>query len=142
MQSSQANFKSVAASYRAALSKHKRYQSVAAEGALSVDHLEEAKLAVEQQQQVMASEQAAVTMQRETVAQQEEAVIAVQARLTKAQTYLNPSQAEIAIAEANIAQEEASGRATLATLAKEHQALLRQQLEIEKQFQRDRSELR
>lgn len=142
MNSSQANLKSVEASYRAAQSKHKRYQSVAAQGALSVDHLEEAKLAVEQQQQAIASEQASVAMQRETVAQLDSAVVAARARLARVQTYLNPSQAEIAIAEANIAQEEARGRSTLATLHKEQQALLQQQLEIDKQLKRDRYELR
>ncbi len=140
--SSQANLKSVEASYLAAHSKHKRYQSVAAQGALSLDHLEEAKLAVEQQQQAVVSQQATVAMQRETVAQLQEAVAAAKARLERAKTYLNPSQAEIAIAEANIAQEQASGRSTLATLDKEQQALLQQQLEIDKQLKRDRHELR
>ena len=142
MNSSQANLKSVKASYLAAQSKHKRYQSVAAEGALSLNHLEEAKLAVEQQQQAVASEQAKVAMQRETLTQLEEAIAAAQARLERAQTYLNPSQAEIAIAQANIAQEQARGRSTLATLYQEQQALGRQQLEIVKQLKGDRHELR
>ncbi len=139
--SSLANLESVEASYLAAHSKHKRYQTVAAQGALSLDQLEEAKLAVLQQQKAVASQQAAVAMQRETVAQLQSAVTAAQARLERVKTYLNPSQAEIAIAKANVAQEQASGRSTLATLHKEQQALLQQQLEIDKQLKRDRHEL-
>lgn len=139
--SSLANLESVEASYLAAHSKHKRYQSVAEQGALSLDQLEEAKLAALQQQQAVASQEAAVAMQRETVAQLQSAITAAQARLQRVKTYLNPSEAEIAIAKANVAQEQASGRSTLATLHKEKQALLQQQLEIDKQLKRDRYEL-
>ena len=102
IKSSQANLKSVEASYLAAHSKHKRYQSVAAQGALSLDHLEEAKLAVDQQQQAVASQQAAVAMQEETVAQLQEAVAAARARLERAKTYLNQTKITAPV-EGNIA---------------------------------------
>ena len=120
VEEAQANLKSVEAALNAARSKRNRYQSVAKQGALSKDQLEEAQLAVHQQQQ---------------------AVEAAQARVQTVKAALNPSSAEVAIARQQIAQEQAAGEATLAKLNQEKQALLQQHIEISKQLQRDSREL-
>ena len=139
--SAKANLRSIEAAYLAAQSKHNRYQSVADEGALPLDQLEEAKLAVRQQQEAIAAQQATVAMHQETIEQRQEAVIAAKARLKRTQAYLYPSRAEVVIAESNIAQEQARGQATLATLNKEREALIQQRIEINKQLERDSHEL-
>ena len=139
--SAQANLRSLQASYLAAQSKHKRYQNVAAQGALPLDQLEEAKLDVQQQEQAIAAQQATIAMHQETIAQRQESVSAARARLKRAQAYLEPSRAEIAIAESAIAQEKASGQATLATLNQEREALIQQRIEINQQLQHDNHEL-
>jgi multidrug efflux pump subunit AcrA (membrane-fusion protein) len=141
MNSAKANLRSVQASYLAAKSKHNRYQSIADRGALSLDQLEEAKLAVDQQQQAVAAQQATVAMQEETIEQLQETVLAAMARLERTKASLHPSRAEVAIAESNIAQEQARGKATLATLNKEREALIQQRIEINKQLERDSHEL-
>ena len=141
MNSARANLRSVWAAYLAARSKHHRYQSVAKEGALPLDRLEEAKLAVQQQQEEIAAQQAQVAMHQETIEQRQEAVLAALARLERTKAYLYPSRAEVAIATSNIAQEQARGQATLATLNKEREALIQQRIEINKQLERDSHEL-
>ena len=64
-----------------------------------------------------------------------------QARLKRVQTALNPSDAQVAISTETIAQLQATGRATLATLNKERQALIQQKIEVNKLLERDRSAL-
>ena len=142
MKSAQANLRSVQASSSAAQSKYKRYQSVANEGALPLDQLEEAKLAVDQQQQAVAAQQATVVMQQETIERLQGSVLAALARLERTQAYLDPSRAEVAIAEANIPREQATGQVTLAILNKEREAIIQQQIETQNQLSRDRQELR
>ncbi len=139
--SAQANLRSLQASYLAAQSKHKRYQSVAAQGALPLNQLEEAKLDVQQQQEAIAAQQATIAMHQETIEQRRENVSAARARLKRAQAYLDPSRAEVAIAESNIAQEQARGQASLATLNKEREALIQQRIEINQQLEHDSHEL-
>ncbi len=139
--SAQANLRSIEAAYLAAQSKHERYQSVADEGALPLNQLEEAQLDVERQKEAIAAQQATVAMHQETIEQRQEAVLAAKARLKRTQAYLDPSRAEVAIAESNIAQEQARGQATLATLNKEREALIQQRIEINKQLERDSHEL-
>ena len=116
VEEAEANSRSVEAALKAARSKRERYQSIAEEGVISQNQLEEAKLEVEQQQQ---------------------AVEAAQARREIAKAALNPSQAEVAIAQQRIAQEKATGEASLARLNKEWEALIQQRIEIEKQLERD-----
>jgi HlyD family type I secretion membrane fusion protein len=65
-----------------------------------------------------------------------------QARLKRVQTALNPSNAEVAIAAENIAQQQATGKATLATLNKERQGLMQQKIEIDRSLKRDRLSLK
>ena len=139
--SAQANLRSLQAAYLAAQSKHKRYQSVADQGALPLDQLEEAKLDVQQQREAIVAQQANIAMHQETIEQRQETVSAARARLKRAQAYLDPSRAEVAIAESNIAQEQARGQATLATLNKEREALIQQRIEVHKQLEHDSHEL-
>lgn len=141
MKSAQANLRSTRASYSAAQSKYNRYQSVASEGALPLNQLEEAKLDVDQQQQAVVAQQATVVMQKETIERLQGAVLAALARLERTQASLDPSRAEVAIAEANIPREQASGRATLAILDKERKAIIQQRIETQNQLSRDRQEL-
>ncbi|MGK7898304.1 MAG: HlyD family efflux transporter periplasmic adaptor subunit [Xenococcus sp. (in: cyanobacteria)] len=141
IESAKANLRSIKAAYLAAKSKHNRYQSIANQGALPLDKLEEAKLNVQQQQEAIAAQAAKVSMQQETIEQRQESVLAAKARLKRTQAYLHPSRAEVVIAEANIAQEQARGKATLATLNKEREALIEQGIEINKQIERDTHEL-
>jgi len=115
-----ANVKAAIASLKAAQSKRNRYEGIAKAGALSQDQFEEAQLAVRQQEQ---------------------AVEATKAKLQHVQTALNPSNAEVAIASQRIAQEKATGKASIATLDKERQALIQQRIEIQKQLERDTREL-
>lgn len=120
VEEAEASVKATIANLRAAQSKRNRYQKVGQEGALSQDQLEEAQLAVRQQEQ---------------------ALEAAEAKLQRVQATLNPSNAEVAIASERIAQEKASGEGNLATLDKEQQALIQQKIEIQKQLERDTREL-
>jgi HlyD family type I secretion membrane fusion protein len=115
-----ANVKAADAILKAAQSKRNRYETVAKAGALSQDQFEEAQLAVRQQEQ---------------------ALQAAKAKLQNVQTALNPSNAQVAIAYNRIAQEKATGKASIATLDKERQALIQQRIEIQKQLERDTREL-
>ncbi len=142
IKSAKANLRSVQASYAAAKSKYNRYQSVANEGALPLDQLEEAKLAVDQQQQAVAAQEATVVMQQETIERLQGAVLAALARLERTQAALDPSRAEVTIAEANIPREQATGQVTLAILNKEREAIIQRQIETQNQLNRDRQELR
>ncbi|BAY22424.1 hypothetical protein NIES2100_21870 [Calothrix sp. NIES-2100] len=118
-QEAQANLHATEAALNAAKLKQKRYESVAE--ALSRDKLEEARLATKQQEQ---------------------AVYAAIAKKQRAKTALNPSHAEVEIATARIAQEKAAGESNKAVLDKELQAMIKQRIEVEKQLERDRSELK
>ncbi|MBW4626619.1 MAG: HlyD family secretion protein [Brasilonema octagenarum HA4186-MV1] len=141
LQSTQANFKSSQAALNAAKSKRNRYQSVAKAGALSYNQLEEAQLVVEQQSSAVEVQQAAVLAQLQAIEQQKQAISAARAKWQRAQAALNPSKAEVAIAQQTIAREQATGKATLATLDKERQALIQQKFEKSKQLERDSREL-
>ncbi|MHC5767077.1 MAG: HlyD family efflux transporter periplasmic adaptor subunit [Nostoc sp.] len=60
----------------------------------------------------------------------------------RAQAALNPSNAEVAMATERIAQEKASGEVNKASLEREHQTLIKQKIETEKQLERDTSEFK
>jgi HlyD family type I secretion membrane fusion protein len=120
VQETESNLKAAEAALNAAKAKLNRYRSAAKQGAISHDQLEEVKLAFQQQQQ---------------------AVSAAKAKLAGAQTALNPSNAEMAIATSRITEAEATGKTSLATLAKEKEALIQQQIEINKQLDKDTRDL-
>jgi HlyD family type I secretion membrane fusion protein len=120
VQETESSLKAAEAALNAAKAKLNRYRSAAKQGAISHDQLEEVKLSFQQQQQ---------------------AVEAAKAKLAGAQTAINPSNAEIAIATSRITEAEATGKASLATLAKEKEALIQQQIEINQQLDKDTSDL-
>ncbi|MBE9209731.1 HlyD family efflux transporter periplasmic adaptor subunit [Nostoc sp. LEGE 06077] len=141
LRAADAQLKSTKIAMSAAEAKRDRYQKIVQAGVLSLNQLEEVQLDVAQQKQAIEMRQAAVEAQKQIIAQQKQTVIAEQAKLRRAQAALNPINAEVAIAQETIAQEIAGGQATLATLNRELQALLQQQLQMKNQIQRDTREL-
>ncbi len=142
LKTARANFHATQAALGAARSKQNRYESVAQQGALSKDQLEEARLAAQQQAQAVKAQLAAVEVQKETIERLQQAVSAAIARKQRAQAALNPSNAGVEIAAERIAQEKAAGKSNKATLEKERQALIKQRIEVEKQLERDSRELK
>ncbi len=137
----QADLRSAWASLKRAKSKRDRYNIIADSGALSQDQLEEAKLDVEQQQQQVVAKQAAIQQQHAKISQQQQILIAAKARLNNSQVALNPSRAGIEIAQQQILQAKAQAKATLATLNKEREQLVQQQIKIQNQLRSDLQEL-
>jgi HlyD family type I secretion membrane fusion protein len=115
-----ASLRAAEASLSTARVKFTRYQPVVAAGALSQDRLTETHLEVQQQEQ---------------------AVAAAQAKLERARTALEPNAAAVAIAAARITQEQATGQSSLATLAKEREALIQRQIEVQSEQARQQQEL-
>ena len=121
VQEAKANLRSIEAALNAARTKQQRYQSIAEEGVISENLLEEAKLEVQQQEQ---------------------AIAAAKARLYNVVAALNPSDAEIAIAQKRITQAKASGEATLAALNREREVLKQQAIDTQKQLERYQRQLK
>ncbi|MEG3879166.1 HlyD family efflux transporter periplasmic adaptor subunit [Microcoleus sp. herbarium7] len=149
LQTATANFKAAEANLKAAVSKRDRYQSIQETGAISLDLLQETKLAAQQQAQAVAGQKAAVeaqkqavASQRKTVDRQRQAVEFSAAKLKVVEAALNPSAAPIAIAQQRIAQEKAKGEAALAALKKEQLVSIQSRADIENQIDRDRQELK
>lgn len=142
LKSAQSNLGAASATLKAAMSKRNRYKSIANQGALSLDQFEEAQLAVKQQEQAVQAQKGAVEAQEKTIKRLNEAVEAVIARRQRTQATLNPTNAEVTIATFGIAKEKAAGEANKATIIKERQALISQQIEIQKQLERDSRELK
>ncbi|MBD3884670.1 HlyD family efflux transporter periplasmic adaptor subunit [Phormidium tenue FACHB-886] len=115
-----AALKAAQAALNSAQVRVQRYRPVAVTGALAQDRLEEAELDVQQQAQQVA---------------------AALAKVKRAETALNPTNAEVAVAAERIAQERAAGAASLATLQKEREALIQQQIQLQNQLEQDRQEL-
>ena len=120
VEESRANVKAVEATLNAAKAKYNRYKSVAEAGAIGKDQLSEAELAVRQQEQELE---------------------AAQSQLKRAIAALNPTTAEIDMSQQRIEQAERSGRATIAGLNQEREALIGQRIEINKQLEQDLEEL-
>jgi HlyD family type I secretion membrane fusion protein len=120
VQEASAMVNSAKAALGAAKVKLARYQPIAKAGALPKNQLDEAQLDVQQQEQTVA---------------------AALAKLQRTQAALNPSNASVAIATEKVALEQASGQANLATLTKEREALIQQQIEVREQLKRNISEL-
>lgn len=139
--SARASLKSQQAALESAKSKRDRYQAIADSGALSRDILQEANLDYQQQIQEVKAQQATVTRYQGAIARQRQAIAAAKARLNNISAALDPSDAEVAISQKRIAQTKASGNATLATLNREKEALKQQQIEAQKQIERDRRQL-
>lgn len=141
LKSAQANLSATKAALGASRSKRNRYESVAKEGALSKNQLEEAQLAADQQEQAVEAQKAVVEGQKQAIERLQQAVVAGLAKRRGAMAALNPSNANVAIASERIAQEKATGSGSIATLGKERQSLIQQRIEIQKQVDRDAREL-
>ena len=139
--SAEANLKSARAAYESAQSRKKRYQDIAASGAISQNLLDEAILNVEQRQQDIIVQESMLARQKQEIARRSRAIAAAQARLDNARVATNPNRGEVEIATENIAQEDAAGRANLARLQQEQEGLIQQRIEIEKKLERDQKEL-
>ncbi|MBN3946099.1 MAG: HlyD family efflux transporter periplasmic adaptor subunit [Nostoc sp. NMS7] len=142
LKTAQANLHATEAALGVAQSKQNRYESAATQGALSKDQLEEAQLSAKQQEQAVKAQQAAVEAQTETIQRLQQAISAAIARRQRTQASVNPSNAQVTVATERIAQEKAGGESNKATSEKERQALIKQRIEIEKQLERDTSELK
>jgi HlyD family type I secretion membrane fusion protein len=121
VEEAQAKFRAAEAALKAAGVQWRRYQPLAASGALSKNELEKAELSVQQQQQEVAA-----------------AIAAVQ----HAKTAIDPTHAEVEMATARIEQEQASGKGAIANLSKEKEALIQQRIQVQNQLAHDQQELR
>ncbi|MGV2828118.1 HlyD family efflux transporter periplasmic adaptor subunit [Myxosarcina sp. GI1(2024)] len=139
--SAEAELQSARAALNSAQARKERYQSIAASGAISQNLLDEVSLEVEQRQHDVTVRQAAIARQKQEIARRQQAIAAAEARLNNARVGVNPSSAEVEIATENIARERATGRATIASLKREREALIQQRIEIQKQLERERKEL-
>ncbi len=146
-QKSQSDLKAAEASLRGSESalkiaqqKSDRYQKVG-ESALGKNRLEEALFAVEQQQELVAEEQALLQSQKQSVLRQLKAVESAKAKLQATLALVNPSNGLVLMAQEKIAQEKATGEAILARLSQEKNSLLQRQSELEKQFSSEQQEL-
>ena len=116
----EANVKAIEANLNATEAKYNRYKSVAEAGALGRNQLSEAELAVKKQEQELE---------------------AAKLQLKRAMAALNPTGAEINVFQERIEQAQQSGRATIAGLNRERDALIQQRSEINQQLERDIEEL-
>jgi HlyD family type I secretion membrane fusion protein len=120
VQETKSDLKATLAALNSAQARLKRYQSAAKAGAISQNQLEEIQLAAQQQR---------------------EKLLAANAKLIRAQAALNPSNAEVAIATSRIAEAKSTGKVSLATLDKEREALIQQQIELNQQLGKNTREL-
>ncbi|AFY57403.1 multidrug resistance efflux pump [Rivularia sp. PCC 7116] len=141
LKSARATLNATIASRGTAKSTWNRYKSVAKEGALSKDQIEEARLTAKQQEQAVIAQEETVEAQKQKVEQLKQSIEIAKARQNSAQIALNPSNAELTIAKERISQEKAEGEANKAALNKERQVLLKEKSEIEEKLASKNSEL-
>ncbi|WP_315790818.1 HlyD family efflux transporter periplasmic adaptor subunit [Fischerella sp. JS2] len=104
-----------------------RYQQLAEIGATGNREFEQKKLVVKQTKAMLEAEKKAVEI--------------AQAQVQSAKAAVNPTTATVAIAQARIIQETARGKATIAALEKEKQALIQRRIAIQKQLAQSQQEL-
>jgi HlyD family secretion protein len=141
LKSAQADLKSTEAALISVIARRNRYQPIAAQGALSQDQYEEAKIAVIQQEQALEAKKAIVEAQKQDIQRLSSAVAAAQAKLTGVSAALNPTNARIQIIKEKVVQEQATGDANLSRLNQELEQLIQRQLELQNQINRDHQEL-
>ncbi|NWF62344.1 MAG: HlyD family efflux transporter periplasmic adaptor subunit [Fischerella sp.] len=142
LKSAEANVRATEAALKAAMVKRDRYQSIAESGSISQNQLEEAQLAVVQEQQSLESQKATVESQKQVIESQKQAVEAAIAKRNRAASALNPSNAVISMAKEKIATERAIGGTNLARFNQERESLLQRKIEIQNQISRDQKELK
>ncbi|MBF2070545.1 HlyD family efflux transporter periplasmic adaptor subunit [Fischerella thermalis] len=104
-----------------------RYQQLAEIGAIGNRELEQKKLVVKQTKAMLAAEKKAVKI--------------AQAQVQSAKAAVNPTTAKVVIAQKRITQETARGKATIAALKKEKQALIQRRVAIQNQLAQSQKEL-
>ncbi len=142
LNSAQANVRASEAALKAAIVKRERYQTIAQSGSISQNQLDEALLAVTQQQQALESQKATMESQKQVILRQQQAVEAAISRRNRALPALNPSNAVVSMAKEKIAQERATGGATLARLQQEQESLHQRQIEIQNQINTAQKDLK
>ncbi len=141
LKADEADLRSLQAYLKVAIIRSNRYKTVAEEGALPLNQLEEAQLAVNQQREAIEAQKATIKAQQKLIEQNKQDLAAVIANLQRVRASLNPNPAEVTIATEKIFQEKATIRAVLATLKKEQDALIEQQIDLQKQIESDLKEL-
>ena len=119
VEESQANVEAIEETLNAAKAKYDTYKSIAQAGAIGRDQLSEAELAVKQQEQNLE---------------------AARSQLKQANT-IEPTTAKVDTFQQRIEQAKKSGRATIAGLNREREALIGQRIEINQQLEQDTEEL-
>ncbi|MFN6569130.1 HlyD family efflux transporter periplasmic adaptor subunit [Dendronalium sp. ChiSLP03b] len=127
LQKAQADLQKAQADLSFAQVDRDRYEQLAQVGAIGRREFEQKKLIVTQTQATLEAEKKAVDI--------------AQAKVQAASAAINPTNAMVAIATERIAQEIARGRATIATLKKEKQALIQRRVEIQNQLGQSQKEL-
>lgn len=127
LQKAQADLQKAQADLSFAEVDRDRYEQLSQVGAIGRREFEQKKLIVTQTQATLEAGKKAVDI--------------AQAKLQTAQAAINPSNAMVAIATERIAQEIARGKATIATLKKEKQALLQRRVELQNKLGQSQKEL-
>ncbi|MBU7586937.1 MAG: HlyD family efflux transporter periplasmic adaptor subunit [Nostoc sp. TH1S01] len=137
----EANARSLQASFNSAVVRRDRYKIIAEQGALPLDQLEEAQLAVNQQTEALEAQKATTQAHQKLIEQHKQDLAAAIANLQRVQAFLKPDTAEVTVATEKIAQEKATISSLLANLTKERDALIEQQIDLQKQIKSDLKEL-
>lgn len=127
LQKAKANLQKAEANLSFAEMDRDRYQKLAEIGVIGNRELEQKKLVVKQTKAMLAAEKKAVEI--------------AQAQVRSAKAAVNPTTAIVAIARERITQETARGKATIAALKKEKQALIQRRIAIQKQLGQSQKEL-
>ncbi|OKH13209.1 hemolysin D [Fischerella major NIES-592] len=127
LQKAKANLQKAEANLSFAEMDRDRYQQLAEIGAIGNREFEQKKLVVKQTQAMLEAEKKAVEI--------------AQAQVQSAKAAGNPTTAIVAIAQERITQETARGKATIAALKKEKQALIQHRFAIQKQLGQSQKEL-
>jgi multidrug efflux pump subunit AcrA (membrane-fusion protein) len=138
LKAAKANLEATAEALKAAKEKQTRYQKASEEGIIPLESLKEAELAVKQREQELEAQKQILEGKRESIEQQKQAITGAIARLDRAQAALNPSEAIVRAQEERIKEEKARGQATLATLNKEREGLIQQQINLNNQLETTR----
>ncbi|PMB51456.1 hemolysin D [Fischerella thermalis CCMEE 5201] len=127
LQKAKANLQKAEANLSFAEMDRDRYQQLAEIGAIGNREFEQKQLVVKQTQAMLEAEKKAVEI--------------AQAQVQSAKAAGNPTTAIVAIAQERITQETARGKATIAALKKEKQALIQHRFAIQKQLGQSQKEL-
>ena len=141
LKSAIATLESQIAAMTSAKSKSDRHQTIAVTGALSQDLLDESALDYQQLKQQVEAQKATVQRYQSAITRQQQGIAAAKARLNNMEAALDPSNAEVEIARKRISQFQASGKATIAILNREREALKQQTIDVQKQLERHQRQL-